>query len=148
MINHGIHKGAVLFIAFVMYFNGAPAVFADDSQVSSFERQVLSSQNAGDTKGATVIARKFVDYAERRFGQTHKHTVAAWHVLGQAYFSDGRYREAEGAYIKALTVEERIVGPNHKDLVPHLEALITVYYSLVRFDQAAKMKQRVDKIRD
>ncbi len=144
-----IHKGGIfILITLVMYFSSSFVVFADDSQIASFEQQVISYQNAGDHEQALVIANQFVAYAEQKYGFVHKNTVKAWHVLGRAYFSDGRYREAEKAYKRALNIEERIVGPNHRALVPHLEALITVYFSLVRFEEAAEMQKRVRKLTD
>ncbi len=141
-----VRRQIALIIIFITSIFFPQIARSDDPRIASFEQQVTSYRNIGEPEQSVIVALKFVAYVERKYGYVHKNTVNAWHILGQAYFSDGRYSNAVRAFRKALKIDERIVGPNHKDLVPHLEALTTVYYSLVRYKEAEKLRQRAQRI--
>ena len=115
-------------------------------EADAYENRIRNLQYSGESDEAVNVARQFVGAIEKKYGAVHKHTSYALHAFGVALFMDGQYTEAEKALKKALKIDESLFGPNHPDIVRHLDKLATIYYSLVRFEEADRIKARANKI--
>jgi tetratricopeptide (TPR) repeat protein len=54
----------------------------------------------------------------------------------------GREKEAEGLYLRALAIKEKLLGANHPDIGVTLNNLAVVYKSQRRFAEAAQLYRR------
>jgi tetratricopeptide (TPR) repeat protein len=51
------------------------------------------------------------------FGPDHPETAHGLYVLASYYADQGKYEQAELLYNRALTIQERALGPDHRDTV-------------------------------
>jgi tetratricopeptide (TPR) repeat protein len=69
-------------------------------------------------------------------GKEHPHTLTVINNLGFLYESQGRYREAEEYYKRALTLRKKILGEDHPDTLTSINNLAFLYQSQGRHREA------------
>ena len=62
--------------------------------------------------------------------------------LAMLYDNQGCYNEAELLYQQVLTIREKVVGPEHPDVVIGLNNLARIYYRQGRYNEAMQLFQR------
>ena len=62
--------------------------------------------------------------------------------LGNGYWIQGRYSEAEAAHKRALEIRERAFGSDHSSVAESLLNLGNVYFFLARHEEAEKYLRR------
>ena len=97
----------------------------------------------------TGIDKKRVIEAERneaaiktKLGTDNQKYLAAVFALADEYQQAYRYTEADEAYKRALTVEEKIFGPDHAELADDLCQLAQMYSFIGRSADAVALYQR------
>lgn len=111
-----------------------------------YKGKISSLQNYGDSAAAITIAQEYVSVIRQKYGPVNMEMSKALYSLGHAFFTDGRYSQAERALKQALSIREQLNGVTHVDLIPPLELLATVYYAMLEFDKADVIKERVSKL--
>jgi tetratricopeptide (TPR) repeat protein len=66
--------------------------------------------------------------------------------LGQLYFSQRRYEEAESSYRRALEIREKSLGPNHPDLAQTLNGYAALLKKTKRKAEAEALLTRANEI--
>ena len=82
------------------------------------------------------------------FGEGDARYSAAATSLAQAYFGQGRYREAEVLYRRALAATEKRLPPEHPELAAAASNLAELYRYLGRTERAAPLHRRALRIRE
>jgi hypothetical protein len=67
--------------------------------------------------------------------------------LGTTYYFDGRYKDAEPIFLRALKVGEQSLGPAHPDVVTTLADYAALLRKLNRKKEAHKLEARVRGLR-
>lgn len=111
-----------------------------------YKNKISALQNYGDSAAAITIAQEYVSVIRQKYGPVNMEMSKALYSLGHAFFTDGRYRQAEKTLKQALSIREQLNGVTHVDLIPPLELLATVYYAMLEFDKADVIKERVSKL--
>jgi tetratricopeptide (TPR) repeat protein len=81
-------------------------------------------------------------------GDQDPRLAASLDKLAQLYFAQGKYSKAEPLYERALAIKERMLGPEHLDLVVSLTNLAAVYDAQGKYAQAAPFHRRARAIRE
>ncbi|MEI6260247.1 MAG: tetratricopeptide repeat protein, partial [Deltaproteobacteria bacterium] len=68
--------------------------------------------------------------------------------LAGLYYTTGRYAEAEPLYKRALTIYEKVLGPEHASTTASLNNLAGLYYTTGRYAEAEPMLKRALAIRE
>jgi tetratricopeptide repeat protein len=74
--------------------------------------------------------------------------------LAAVYYAQGQYTEAAPLYQRALVLQEQVLGPDHPQLVPVLEANAAVHRkmhpvrSLLPWSPGSQMAARARRIRE
>jgi len=74
--------------------------------------------------------------------------------LAAAYYAQGQYPDAARLYQRALVLQEQILGPDHPQLVPVLEAQAALYRTqhpvraLLPWSPAQQLAARVQRLRE
>ena len=63
-------------------------------------------------------------------------------TLGNVYRNQGRYKEAEPLYERALAIHEKALGPEHPDTAQSLNNLAVLYRSQGRYEEAEPLYER------
>lgn len=125
-------KPLVFAVAFVLAICLAPAIWAADAKMSpSDQRAVHAAQQAmenGDRAGARRILSS---HLKKRSGTAHP---LVYHVLGNAFYLDGRVRDAYDAFRKGLDV-----APRSPDLCLNLARAA---FDLKRYREAGTLLER------
>lgn len=143
---NGYKSSIYILLFYVTVISMVYGAYAADPVAGQYQQRVKDHQNYGETEQAVVVAQQYLEYTERKYGTAHEETVIALHTLGQSYFSDGRYNEAEQLSRKALRAAETVYGLKNKGLIRHLEALASIYDALLKFDEASKLRDRIGAI--
>lgn len=80
--------------------------------------------------GDNDFARQMFDAANIEAQKLHVHAAGVTQQvqgLAQLYEEQGRYKEAESLHKKCLTENQQVLGKDHPDLVPILDALADLY---------------------
>ena len=67
--------------------------------------------------------------------------------LGRLYFAQGRYKESEPLFLRALRIDKRVLGPIHPNVATLLDNLAVIYANTGRKSDADKMEKRATEIR-
>lgn len=86
--------------------------------------------------------------AAESFGERDARYAEAAARLAQAYFSQGRYREAELFYRRSLAATEKRLPPEHPELAAAVSELAELYRYLGRVEEAAPLHRRALRIRE
>jgi tetratricopeptide (TPR) repeat protein len=65
--------------------------------------------------------------------------------LADLYRAQRRYQEAENLYNRALTIQQRALGPRHPDVMRTITALADVYRAEGRAKEAEALLRRTDQ---
>ncbi len=86
--------------------------------------------------------------AAQSFGEGDARHSEASASLAQAYFAQGRYREAEVYYRRALAATEKRLPPEHPEVATAVSNLAELYRYLGRTEEAAPLHRRALRIRE
>ena len=86
--------------------------------------------------------------AAESFGERDARYSEAAASLAQAYFSQGRYREAELFYRRSLAATEKRLPPEHPEVAAAVSNLAELYRYLGRVEEAAPLHRRALRIRE
>lgn len=90
-------------------------------------------------KQAIELANQYFEHSDPRIPKTINNFANCLKV-------QGRYNEAEQAYLQALQTKENAVGPTHKDLILFLENYASLLRICKREQEAAKYDKRINAI--
>src|SRR5262249_30056439 len=106
--------------------------------------------NAAENRaGIITISCNGTSPQQRRTqGQAEIDQAASLNRQGQQYQEQGRYKEAEPLYRRALVIYERVLGPNHPDTATILDNLAALYQMQGRYGAAEPLVKRSLAIRE
>ena len=79
---------------------------------------------------------------ERVLGPEHPNTAASLNNLAALYNRQGKYKQAEPLYQRALAICERMLGPEHPSTAQSLNNLATLYYAQGKYTEAEPLFKR------
>ena len=85
------------------------------------------SKSTSETPAAVETRLKDAVQAAERLGRLNHRRLDALESLASFYIQRGRYREAEPLQVRALSVKEKIYGPEHETLALPLTELARSY---------------------
>jgi CHAT domain-containing protein/Tfp pilus assembly protein PilF len=85
---------------------------------------------------------------EKAFGPQHPDVAASLHNLAILYKEQGKYREAEPLYQRALRIKERILGPEHPSVADSLNSMATLDWKRGKYAEAEPLYERALAIRE
>ena len=120
---------------------------ADPGAYERATREGLREQQRGNYAEA---ARQYeaAARAAEALGDADARLASAMTRLAQAYFSLGRYREAETHHRRALAATEKRLPPEHGEVAAALSNLAELYRYLGRTEEAAPLHRRALRIRE
>jgi CHAT domain-containing protein/Tfp pilus assembly protein PilF len=118
----------------------AQAQHSDD--LKSLNQQAVQLYSAGKYAEATVIAKRALAIAERKFGPGHPEVGTALNNLALLYDAQGRFAEAEPLMKRALTIDEKALGPNHPEVSTCLSNLALLFEHQGRYAEAEPLYKR------
>jgi tetratricopeptide (TPR) repeat protein len=125
-------KPLVLAVAFVLAICLATAVWAADAKMSPSDRRAVHAAQQAMENGDRSGARRILsDHLKKRSGPAHP---LVYHVLGNAFYLDGRVREAYDAFRKGLDI-----APDSRDLCLNL---VRAAFDLKRYREAGTLLER------
>jgi serine/threonine protein kinase/tetratricopeptide (TPR) repeat protein len=102
---------------------------------------------AGNLELASELLERSVSVHERAVGEDFR-LPQRLSNLGLAFSLVGRYDEAEQAYLRAIRIAEKILGPHHPDMAWPLENLGELDVTRGRFDDGLLYGSKALKIRE
>jgi CHAT domain-containing protein/tetratricopeptide (TPR) repeat protein len=114
---------------------------ADDLAV--LQKQVGQLYDQGKYTEAIPIAKRYVNSARRKHGETSSEFAAAINLLALVYKAQGNYSEAEPLYQRAAETFERTLGAEHPDTLWSLSNLAALYATQGRHREAEPLMKRV-----
>lgn len=105
----------------------ASPAFAQDAELERLHQQVLRLEAAGQYRDASLLARRFVDTTESRYGRDHPGIARGLNNLAQLNEQQGLYSESEALYRRSLALAERHAGPRHPVVAKILANLGAMY---------------------
>jgi tetratricopeptide (TPR) repeat protein len=76
-------------------------------------------------------------------GPDHPNVAASLNNLGQLYYDQRRYSEAEPLYQRALAIREQVLSPDHPDVATIVESYAALLRATDRNEEAGKLEIRV-----
>jgi tetratricopeptide (TPR) repeat protein len=116
----------------VSLYNQVANLYIDRLQTGRSD-DYLSEQNL-----AIKYLQKVIDLAT----ESSTEFATGINELGDLYYAQGRYTEAEALYIKSLVISEKQLGTNHPDTATSLNNLAGLYYSVGRYAEAEPLYLR------
>ncbi len=114
------------------------------------EVDAVLQRPAGSLKpGAAVVVRELlIPHCRALMGQLNGHplevhAVGVARALGDWLRSCGRLMEAETFYRRALAIEEKRLGPQHRDLAPRLREVAAILRSRRQFGESEQLYRRL-----
>ena len=83
-----------------------------------------------------------------KLGMHDPRLVANLNKLARLYYAQGKFKQAEPLYRRALEISEMILGPDHPDLAANLSNLAAVYDAQGKHSLAAPFHKRALAILD
>ena len=102
----------------------------------------------GDHERAAETHKKALELAEAGLGPDHPDVAGILNSLGNLYYHQDRYAEAEPFYIRALAIREKALGPDDLDLAWSLNNLAYNYYYQDQYAEAEPLYKRALEIRE
>jgi CHAT domain-containing protein/Tfp pilus assembly protein PilF len=138
-----IVSGAILVVSITI-----ASAAAQQGDLNTILKRQTQFMDAGDYASALVEARKAEALAKARFGVAHANYGVALFNLGSLYEKQGQYSEAEEHFQRALTVKEKLAGPNNADIADTLNSLAGVYLDQGKYADAEGVFERALAIRE
>lgn len=138
MLRHRITRSALFGILLL----GAAAAFSFEAS----HRDGLREFQRGNYREAARQLEAALRAAEP-LGEADARFAAVMGSLARVYFFQGRYREAESLYRRALAANEKSLAPDDPDLAASLASLAEVYRFLGRTAEAEPLYRRALLIR-
>ena len=77
-----------------------------------------------------------VQTCEQELGHYNMYTAMMYNNLGKLYSKMGKTRQAEELIIRALNIEQAILGPLHKSVARSNNCLANLYFDLQQYERA------------
>jgi len=113
------------------------------SAIESHTSEVQRLQSAGNWSGLEKVARQALDSAAGNAPPDGADVATADFWLGTALRNQGRYPEAAPPLEAALTIREKLFGPESGDVVNSLNELAATYRDEGQYAKAEPLFQRV-----
>lgn len=133
--------GPCLTIALVAWIAVVGAQPADD--VPALEAKISELRLAGKFSEAHRLGELYAAESKARFGEASLEHATALDGVAATYFAQSRFEEAEPIYQKVLGIREKILGPNHEDVLSTLTMLANLYRATRRPNLADPIMRRV-----
>jgi len=101
----------------------------------------------GDYQNALFIAQRAYNIANKNFGENDVNTADALLKLGIVNQTLGSLKNAEDHFLKALTVLEGQLSPDHPDVAVIMTNLGNIYFELNQPERSEKYHQQALRIR-
>jgi tetratricopeptide (TPR) repeat protein len=137
----------VTLLALAIHAAPAPAS-ARQSDTRAIYNRFLQFYAAGNYAAALIEAQKYEADVKARLGTNHRGYAGALYIVGNAYFAQGKYGEAEGLFKRALAIWEKGTGASHPDVSYPLLGLANVYYNQGKYGEAEGLYKRALAIRE
>ena len=97
---------------------------------------------SGNYAAASVEAQKLEAVVKARFGVNHANYAVVLNSLGTVNLAQGRYREAEGFYRRALAIREKSLGASDPSVAQTLNNLAIIYQVQNKYADAEQTLRR------
>ncbi|OHW93509.1 NB-ARC and TPR domain protein [Colletotrichum incanum] len=116
----------------------------DEQLAQTAMRCVASQVPSVEQKEYWVVQRRLLQHADRcvtrsGMGAAEKEEVWVFHKLGNLYYNQGRLKEAEAMYKRALQGKEKALGPDHTSTLDTVNNLGNLYLDQGQFKEAEAM---------
>ncbi|MFD0987833.1 alpha/beta fold hydrolase [Methyloligella solikamskensis] len=137
-------------LALAVFLLGAAAVPASAETPPDFtelNRQIPGLAQAGEAAEALALARKYVAEARTASGEDSAEYATAVTWLAWMLRREQNYDKAAPLLERALTIRERVFGPDHALVATSLHNLAGVYFDQGREDEANALIVRAETIK-
>ena len=107
----------------------------------SYTDKGLDAQKQARYAEAEVLFLAALEEVER-FGEQDPRLATSLKNLALLYYDQGKYAEAEPLHHRALTIREKVLGPEHPDVAISLNNLALLYYDQGKYAEAEPLYQR------
>ncbi|KZL83407.1 kinesin light chain 1, partial [Colletotrichum incanum] len=119
----------------------------DEEMSLTAMRCVASHVPSNEQQEYWTVQRRLLQHGDRCITRTATDAAGekdAWmfHKLGNLYLDQGRLKEAEAMYVRALQGYEKALGPDHTSTLDSVECLGTLYSKQDRLKEAEAMYVR------
>src|SRR5215471_12337189 len=111
------------------------------TQWNQYKAEAEHARKFGNLPEAEVMWQKALKEAEQ-FGKKDARYALTLDKLGEIYFEQKKYAQAEELFVHSLTIRES-VNFNNPDTATTLMHLYTLYYTQGKYDKAEPMCRRV-----
>ena len=84
---------------------------------------------------------------EKAYGREHRDRATVLNNLGRLYHAQDLYSKAEPFYQEALTIDTKVLPPNHAGIATDLNSLGVLYFAPTQWRKAEQMHLKVLEIR-
>src|SRR5262249_44465979 len=119
-----------------------PAAAQTDS-INAIQKRFDELHASGNYPAALAEGQKLEAAIKAQFGVNHTNYASVLHRLGQLYWRQARYAEAEAHFKQALAIVEAKLGKNHPEVPSILGNLATVYLRQGKYAEAEAHYKRV-----
>jgi CHAT domain-containing protein/Tfp pilus assembly protein PilF len=134
-----------------LFFVSSP-VLAQDNSVSTEIRRSISKVDTlimtGKFDEAISLAKDALENAKATFGESDTTVANVLHQLGKCYYFKADYPACESYNSRAMSIREKILGPDHLEVAKSLNNLATAYSDQGKYSEAESLHLRALAIRE
>ena len=111
----------------------SPITRAQSPELEGYLKKIGELHSKAKYTEALKVVEKAEELAKQELGETHVYFALVLSWRGIVYEDQGRYVEAELPFTRALEIDEKVLGPDHRDVATPLNNLAHNYGSHLRF---------------
>lgn len=120
-------------LALATMLAAVPVRAQKNDDVQHLFQQFSQLYQAGKYAEAEPLAKRMVEIARQRFGESSQGYARSLNGLALLYKAQGRYADAEPRYKRSLAIRENALGPEHLEVAASLNNLAALYYAQGRY---------------
>ncbi len=118
--------------------------------VTEFLIDMIDTARPEKSRGRAMTVREVLDRASAMVGDgfaddPEKEATVRW-TIARAYYSLGRYEEAEHHWTRALKIRQRVLGPEHLETLGTMNDLASNYYGRGQPAAGLRLEEKALKI--
>lgn len=119
----------------------ASGALAGEAEWSAHNKAAMAAYWRGDHLGAATSFAAALNEAQG-FGESDRRLASTINNLALLYSRQGRHADAEALYARAVTLDEKTLGPAHPDLAATLNNIAELYRAQARYAEAEPLYRR------